>query len=437
MNRLLLILLFLDGFTATIVGFLGWFCLPLSLIILLPFATFVAILLRLGQLFPKLKRSEKILLCILGVIWLIHFTGVFVPETGFDAVWYHLPIVSQFVQSHRIVYISTYYQSLNPMFSDLIFLLGYQVLRELGAKLVAFLFATTLLLVSYQIARKFFNRWWSLLCVLIISTFQVVAWQSSSFYVDIAKAVWELAAVWMFLESEFSQSALYFGASLATKLFSIFLLPSFLLTRRSLKFLLIAILIAAPFYVFAYRITGNPFISFSIHEAKLSEIGGNASVPWYVLQRTLALPSSLTQLTLFSRDYASLIFLVFIAIFFFNLKKIWQNTQLRFLLIFAANQWLIWWYIPPLSTRYALSGFVILLILFLWAIEQYIQKHPTYRTPFLTAIVFSILFNLLPRIVPLKRNLIYLFGKQTKTQYIQQFYDGNIDQHLKNWYHLQ
>src|SRR5258708_1946884 len=108
-------------------------------------------------------KIDQFLVGSLVVIWFIHLLGVFVPETGFDAVWYHLPIVSEFAKLHRVMYLPDFYQSLNPLWSDLIFLHGYQLAGEIGAKFVAYIFGLSFLFVSYQLAREVMNRRWALI----------------------------------------------------------------------------------------------------------------------------------------------------------------------------------------------------------------------------------------------------------------------------------
>ena len=416
----------------------------------------------------SLSSTSKILLFFLLLIWLIAATGLFVPETGFDAVWYHLPVVSAFVKQGGYFYLPNYYQSLNPFFSDGIFLIGYEGMGQIGTKIVAYLFALSTLAISYVLARSFLSKRWSLLFLLTISTFQVMTWQSTSFYVDIAKTFWDLVAVYFlfkahdqktnggYLKSIFI-SGLFLGASLGTKMFSILLWPVFWLViwlqifykqkinQKKLwqNFIVSMVLFAAsslvfslPFYFFAYQHTANPFYSLQLHTDKLAEIGGSASLPVYLWQRTLLLPSSLTELTLFSHDYTTLLFLVFAIFFFIYRKSIWQNLNLRLLSIFTLGQWLVWWYVPPLSTRYALSGFITLTIILFFCLRKYVAEKPAAHKYVVAAILLAVWINLLPRLIVLKRNLTYIFGFQTQSQYLHQFYDGSIDQNLKNWYHL-
>jgi hypothetical protein len=446
-NEKLLWSVFFCGAVATLAGFGGFFYPALSVLLLWPLGILAWEVRQFS--WNTFARGEKFLCVAIVVFWLMIGTGIFVPETGFDAVWYHLPVIDKVAQVHRITYLPDLYQSLNPLFSDLIFGLGYQVLGEFGGKCVALLFGITLALLTFSLSRRVLDRYWSLWVVLMVSSFQVVAWQSSSFYIDVAKAVWELAAVLFFIDvKKLSQSAFFFGASLATKLFSLFLLPVFLLMGyvsgeklpRSMWFVILSIFVALPFYFFAYRVTGSPIYSLGLHTAKLQEIGGESSVLTYALARTLALPSSLTQLTLFSRDYTSLIFLVFLAPFLLSLFELWSDRVTRFLLIFAAGQWLIWWYVPPLSTRYALSGFVVLGVLFVKVLEKYVQKKPAARKNVLLTMGLAVAINVLPRVFVTQRNMQYIFGlhnKTTKEKYLQQFYDGSIDANLKKWHHIE
>ncbi len=439
-------------------GFFRLLTSHLSFILLIPVFFLFFILKRCVVQVRYFSLFEKVLTAVLGAIWLLHFTGVFVPETGFDAVWYHLPVVEAFVKSGGYFYVPEYYQSLNPFFSDGIFLLGYEGLGEFGTKMVAYLFGISLMVVTYFLARKFLTRFWTLLLLITISVFQVISWQSSSFYVDIAKAVWELSALFFLLNTShltrknIAVAGLFFGAALGTKLFSIILLPVFIVMiavvlsgsqrkKHSMSsvflFICASIIVALPFYLSAFFSTGNPFYAIELHTQKLEQIGGTSSLGEYLLQRTMLLPSSLTQLTLFSRDYTTLLLLIFAPLFLIFRKYIWQNKQLLVLSIFSIGQWIVWWYVPPLSTRYAVAGFITITIVLFICLQKYTSEKPAAQKYILLTVFLSLLFNMLPRGLVLKRNLEYITGMKSKTEYLQQFYDGSIDVNLKKWHKVQ
>ena len=99
---------------------------------------------------------------------------------------------------------------------------------------------------------------------------------------------------------------------------------------------------------------------------------------------------------------------------------------------FSILQWLIWWYLPPLSTRYALSGFITLSLIQIYLVSQMKKRQMT--KIILSLVVVSIWLNILPRFYVNLRSMTYILGFQTKKQYIEQFYDGWADNVLKKWY---
>ncbi len=402
------------------------------------------------------NHKNNKLIYFLSLIWLSHFIQVLVPETGFDAIWYHLPVADSIIKHGKIVFSPELYQSLNPLFSDLFFIFGYFLLGSTGTKIIAFIFAIFLMIATYKLSRIFLSSRLSFGVVSLVSTFQVVSWQSSSFYVDVAKAFWEILAIYFILKSidsdktsEKLKASLAFGASLATKLFSVFLLPVyylivakiFSLNKKSSSFksrlqliliLLLPLSLPAYFYINSYLITGNPFYSFSIHLNKLSEIGGKANFVEYLLSRSLYLPSSPIKI-IFVRDYVSPLIPLLLIPVLFKIKKIIKDKKLFVLFIFSMSQWLLWWYLPPLSTRYALSGFIALFILEISVLKRYFSTKITEKKILVVLVIFATL-NFTPRLLVNYRSLRFLFGNQTERQYIEQFYDGSIDQKLKNWY---
>ncbi len=398
------------------------------------------------------KLLERVVLGSIILIWISHLVQVFTPEVGFDAVWYHLPVIKAVLEQQKLVFLPDLYQSANPLFSDLIFGIGFFWAKELGTKVVAYLFGLILVVTSYFLSKKLVGHFWSLIIVLVISTYQVVAWQSASFYIDVAKATWEiltLLCLFKWREDRNNKllviSGLTFGASLATKLFSLFLLPLFLglvwlwsqkkKIKSSLSFLLSSLVLPSPFYLWSFINTGIPFYSFSQHLIKLGEIGGESSLGLYLLERSsflLTLPSEI----IFGRDYTSFLLILFLPIVLWSFKSIIQNKRLLGLAIFTVWQTGLWWYLPPLSTRYALSGFIVWIIISIWSVRKLIDKNDRFFKPVLISILLSVMINFIPRIGVNLRSLRYLNGQQNKQQYIHQFFDGNIDRHLINWYQL-
>lgn len=446
------LVLLVTAFTHTWSMWLPW----LGLIDLWPATTFWR---RFYTWWLQAESWDKALAAVLWMVWLLHLVGVFVPETGFDALWYHLPIAQEMVQQRGLVYLPEYYQSLNPQLSDLVFAQGFAVAGMLGAKIVAFAFGLSTLAVSFALARKIMSQRWALVAMIVVSLIQPLAWQASSFYVDVAKAWWELAALWCVFEVVAQQkklgrwlvlASLCMGASLATKLFSLALLPVFAMivwwalsvTKPMRKTLLTAgavvgaVLVAVPFYWWSYRFSGQWFVSGSLHLAKLDQIGGESSVYRYVWRRTLSLPSSWLVVSVQVRDYVSLLLLPGLPLLIAWHNHVWRNIYTRMLLIWSIGQWMVWWFVPPLSTRYALSGWITVVLLVLWALERAAMHNSTTKKITTALVVLAIAAALVPRLVVLKRNAVYLLGYQTQQDYLRQFIDGNIDHQLNKWYSL-
>lgn len=403
------------------------------------------------------NKLKKLLWTGLIVVWLSHLIGVFTPEVGFDAVWYHLPVAKAIIKAGRLVYLPELYQSVNPLISDLIFTVGYFLGGELGVKVVAYFFGLSLSVSLYQLARQFLSKKWALWVCLVVSTFQVVAWQSSSFYVDVAKASWEVWSLYFLLRwgrttgvsrtKNLLFSAIFFGFSLGTKLFSLLLWPWWLgivWWRRNQKlqawlecllFGLVSVLPPLPFYWFAWRTTGHPFYSLVVHLKQLGRIGAGVSLWAHLGQRSLVLYQLPVRLLL-ARDYASLILIVFLPFLIKFRHRIWRQKEKRILLLFTIWQVIIWWYLPPLSTRYALSGFVVWALLSVQVVAWQVKDKPDYYLPLLITLTMSFLVSFAPRFYVNYRSWRYLSGQQTKKQYLQQFLDGNIDQPLKAWHQV-
>lgn len=425
-----------------------------SLIIIL----FLVLVISLFRRIKYLNKNELYFFYLFTIIWSLHFLQVLVPETGFDALWYHLPVVNKIIQNQGLVFLPDLYQSVNPLFADLYFASGFSVLGLLGAKIVAYIFGLMFVLSSYSLSKLFLSRRFSIIVAIIVSTFQVVAWQSSSFYVDVSKGFFEIAGL-LFLITFIKNNAninnvesnknlnkyrkislLFFSASLATKLFSILLVPVFIYIYKLKKFFSKKILVNMIFlfgiplfyYYFAYIYTGHPFYSLVVHTQKINEIGGQQDLFTFIFYKLMSLPKSLISF-IFARDYVAPIIIIFFIPIFLKFKKILKSEKLKALFIYGFGQWIIWWFVPPLSTRYAISGFVALLIL---GLTIFLQHNSRYKQKLAFILFVYTIVLMVPRVVVAKRSLKYILTPQTTKQYLEQFDDGSIDEKINDWYHL-
>jgi hypothetical protein len=93
----------------------------------------------------------------------------------------------------------------------------------------------------------------------------------------------------------------------------------------------------------------------------------------------------------------------------------------------------MWWWLPPTSVRYALSGFITATIVTMALIQQFAKERKLLHTMVTVIVVCGVLFMPI-RIYVAARSAAYLLNMQTKQQYLEQFLDGSVDQHLKKWH---
>jgi len=457
-SRVLTVLLVLSwlfcGILSSLAGFSGLFVSPIWIILFIPFVILCLLAISASRASKYLLGFEKILLGLLVLIWSLHLIQVFVPETGFDALWYHLPAAKLLVENHRFVYSPEVYQTANPQFADSIFALGFMALGSFGTKLIAFGFGATLIAVTFQLARLFISRSWALIFVITVSTFQVVAWQSSSFYVDMAKAVFDLSAIWLVLLSlknkKYESKTKYlwlavisFSASLASKAFSVLLLPSMIFAiwvaskklgkKISLSLIVGLSFLALPFYLFSYEQTGSFFYSILQHTSSLDSFTASNSIFELIIARLAELPKAIPNL-FFTRDYTSPLLVLFPVAVYYLFKDIKKSTSLQILTFFTFNHLAIWWLVPPLSTRYALGGFItglLLVILMIVKLRSNLGVSERKAQLFILIVAF-IMF--LPRIIVANRSLQYILGSETRQEYIDKLRDENNSWVLDSWY---
>ncbi len=449
-TALLLWSLWVAAVVTYLCGFLGLLYPPLVLIVLLPLATGLHALRRLFLVASKYPMKTKIGLSLVVFIWVMHAVQVFTPETGFDALWYHLPVARENVLAHQFVFQPALYQSANPLFSDSLLTVGFMGAGVFGAKLLAYMIGLGLVAVTYRIALLFVSRDLAVATTVLVSTFQVIAWQSASFYIDVAVALWLCGAIWytlLFLQRREKNVALavglLLGAAVASKLFLVVLpavlfFSSFLVRdTQTKKFVglvcVVSYSLAAPMYIFAWKFLGHPFYSLVHHTESIAAIGSEQTLQAHLVQRTQDTPHFLWQIGI-SRDYTTPLLLLFFPLVVWALWRGTMQAKHKLLLFFSVILLALWWYIPPLSTRYGLGGFITATIFTVSQLEVYFAK----KTQFVIWVVVGLaLISLTPRVFVVDRSMQYLTGGQTKREYLTQFLDGNIDAVLKNWYSVE
>ncbi len=201
------------------------------------------------------------------LLWLIvvqagvNLAGALGPEGGFDALWYHLPIPKIWLEAHRIFFIGgNLYYSAMPKLIDMLYVWG-----ETPAKLMHLVFGLLSTAVTYKLARKWLDEKGALLAAVIFYSNLVVGWQSITAYIDLGRTFFEVLAFYLLVEKKIYKSAIVLGLAMATKTIAVGSLGILGVvvwltrTRRDLvRYIALAMLVAAPWYIFSFVSTGNP-----------------------------------------------------------------------------------------------------------------------------------------------------------------------------------
>ena len=241
-------------------GLMGW---------LYPQAVWIVTigLLVIGSWFVRPKKITIGQIGHLGLIGLIiaqalvNLIGALGPERGFDALWYHLPIPKIWLEAHRIFLLGgNLYYSAMPHLVDLLYVWG-----EMPAKLMHLAFGLLATAVTYKLARKWLEQKWALLAAVIFYSNLVVGWQSITAYIDLGRTFFEVLAFYLLVNKKIYKSAIVIGLAMATKIWAMgslgilgVLVALGMGWRKSVKFVILALVVAAPWYVFAWASTGNP-----------------------------------------------------------------------------------------------------------------------------------------------------------------------------------
>lgn len=249
--------------------------------------------------FAQLVRKNLVSLWAiipLAALTLLTYIGAAVPETEFDAIWYHLTLPKIYILDHAVHFIpgKLLYYSVLPRLTEMTFTLGLLVWNDIVAKLIHFGFGILFLLTTFALARKYFGSRVGILATLIVyATFDTL-WLARTAYIDLATAFFGVLAAlalmaWVNEKEEthskqglFILLALFAGFMLSTKHWAIAILPAVtavifvrdifgnVVAHQSIQarwknffkdigiFLGIAILVTLPWYIDAWIHTGNP-----------------------------------------------------------------------------------------------------------------------------------------------------------------------------------
>ncbi|PIZ99551.1 MAG: hypothetical protein COX78_01740 [Candidatus Levybacteria bacterium CG_4_10_14_0_2_um_filter_35_8] len=412
--------------------------------------------------FLKIKINRNRSLLFLATLLLlqlaINFIGAISPELAFDALWYHLTLPKIYLLNNYIFHIpgGLLYYSDMPKLAELLYIPSLVFGGDAFAKITHLLFGVVSSIAIYRLSRKFLDKTFSLISVVIFYGNLVVAWQSTTAYVDLARTFFEIVALWGFIEwletkkrGRLIESSALLGLTISVKLLSVFSLFIFsvliLLKKDYLKEKIknlvilwsISSLMVFPWLVFSYINTGNPVYPFFESIAKFNSFS-------FAFLNPINFILEMWKMFVLSSDPISPIYLIFLPLILTKFNKLSYLLKNIALYLFFA---IIGWYfvefngknIPEIKggTRFIMPYLPAFSIVISFIIFNYKKSSIQRNLAVLLVLVISI-STILFRGYASVKYLPYVFGKESKGEFLSKhlnftygdFYD--TDNFFKN-----
>lgn len=385
-------------------------------------------------------KRNKLLSVLVGLIVfqaIVNLIGALGPELAFDALWYHLTLPKLYLLQHSVFHISgglLYYSDM-PKVGEMLYTGALALGNEITAKLVHYLFGLLVCVALYKISRKFLSPLMSMMAVAIFYSNLVVAWESTTAYIDLIRTFFETMALWGFInwyETEKKKwliiSAAMIGLAIATKLLAVGTLGIFvfgitwlLLQKRKkisvlvsniVSYCFVALLIPLPWFIFAFVNTGNPLyplfspIFSSVHEKVFS------LVLLSPLHFIATLWTNFTQ----ASDPISPFYLISLPVLILSYKHMPKIIKLIFWFVILGI--LVWYLTSQVEgTRILMSYLPAFSLVIAWLIDYYKKKKYFYKTLlFLVILIASV--SILYRGLATIKYMPVVFGKESRQTFL-------------------
>ncbi|MDO8621282.1 MAG: glycosyltransferase family 39 protein [Candidatus Levybacteria bacterium] len=364
-----------------------------------------------------------VLITLIVSLALVNLIGAFGPELGFDALWYHLTLPKIYLVNHDILHIPgglLYYSSM-PKLTEMIYVGALSFGNELVVKLVHFSFGIISLIALYNLSRNFLNKTYSLITVLIFYSNLVVAWQSTTAYIDLARTFFEIMALFGFInwwksknKKWLMESAVMMGLAISTKLlaigsliiFSALIALFFFYHKRSAisfakslsVYWFISLLIPLPWFVFSFIHTGNPVYPFFTN---LYKIGLNLQFINPFIHRS---------------DSISIVYIIIPFVFPFVFTKF--KSGMRIVSLYSILAFAIWYLTPKTDWGRFIMPYLPAFSIVCSAIILTIKKYNFLKNLAIGLVILSALITMFYRLVASAKYISVILGIETKNKFL-------------------
>jgi len=320
-----------------------------------------------------------------------------------------------------------------PKLGELLYVGALAGGNEISAKIIHFTFGILSSIFVYKIARRYASPTLSLLAIVIFYSNIVVAWESTTAYVDLIRTFFETVSLYTFLNWYQTQrrkwfvfTAIFVGLAIATKLIALgsFLIFTILilfvlrkniisLLRHVIGFFVIAMFIPLPWFLFSLLYTGSPIYPFltGIYPATLPVF---TVVTFFI---------DVWNILLNAADPISPIYLILVPFIVVLFSKF--QIEFRLIVYYCLLAIIVWYFTPHTGGgRFLLPylpAFSVLSATTIAILSQ--QKSKFFYKLLITVVIFISLITIGYRSITSLRYIPYVLGKETK----QEFLSNNLN----------
>lgn len=233
--------------------------------------------------YSKINAAEKSLLVLALLILGFATLQALAPPWGYDALMYHLQAPRLWLEAGKITLLPDIWQPNGPMTIEMLFTIGLAVESDVTARLIHLTFAVLVYILCFNFGKDLLGRTGGVISVAILLGIPILPLWSSLAYADMSLALFTLLAIYaLYLWRLKKQNTflllagLMMGWALGSKytaLGSFAIVGLWLLlhkrkdglaaiTRTAAFFVLPSLVIAAPWYLKNFFLSGNPLYPF-------------------------------------------------------------------------------------------------------------------------------------------------------------------------------